>query len=92
MPSSAPPIEVFTCPGYSAEEEAKLQIIAAAEVLTQRAANLHAEGMADLRAAVKLEMSADVASGESLIAIRDSLVESGVLEILPGLNTVGGDA
>lgn len=92
MRSSSDVIEVFACPGYSPEDEAKLQIQAAAEVLTQRAANLHAEGMADLRAAVKLEMTADIAEGESIIAIRDRLVSDGVIEILPSLNTYGGEA
>lgn len=74
-------ISVYVIPGAPPGDEARAQLLAAAAVLHQRAADAHAQGMFLEGQSVRIEQLAEGVDDEDAVKIRDLFVREGVLEV-----------
>lgn len=83
-------------PDVTPEEEARLHLRAAAEVLHGEAAAAHAKGMYYERQSARLEQLAELALDNQVLRCRDMFVDEGVIEIEthdgPQVSSPGGES
>lgn len=86
------PVQALPAPDLTRADEARLQLRVCSEMLHAQALEAGDEAMYLERQSARVEAIAEGVDDDGAILVRDLFVQEGLLEILPGTNTVGGQA